>query len=134
MLSLNIILIFFVTNVFSENVYEAILNRDKYQNLTEFANWIRGDELLRALLMHRKVTVFAPSNDAINDYIRRYRDNNFNGFADNHVIRIVADEGLFPITIGTQSSRAPNLYLNYKTVQPKGPERYPRREYSSTMH
>ena len=58
---LNIILMFFVPNVFSENVYEAILNRDKYQNLTEFANWIRGDELLRALLMHRKVTVFAPS-------------------------------------------------------------------------
>ena len=121
-----IVLLFFVPNVLSENVYEAILNRDKHQNLTEFANWIRGDELLRALLTQRKVTVFAPSNDAINEYIRKYRDNNFYGFAENHVIQLVSDEDRFPITIGRQSSEAPNLYLNYKTVQPKVPERHSR--------
>ncbi|XP_042895485.1 fasciclin-1 isoform X1 [Parasteatoda tepidariorum] len=94
----------------SDTVYEAL---GRQPDLSKFQEMVNRDEVLRKLLQYWPVTVFAPTNDAIernNEWVVG-RENEVVAY---HVLNLVAEKDMFPFKAASTLTGSPPLYLNYR--------------------
>lgn len=101
---------FAMGNISTETVYEAL---GRQADLSKFHEMVNRDEVLRKLLQHWAVTVFAPTNEAIvRDELWVYGIEN--QVVSYHVLNLVANKSLFPFASATSLAGAPPLYMSVK--------------------
>ncbi|XP_076311560.1 fasciclin-1-like [Tachypleus tridentatus] len=104
----------------TKSVYEALEGDPR---LSKFLRLVDQDEVIQLFLMKRKVTVFAPTNEAF-DKFRQFTAEEENRLATFYVVNFVVTKDIFPDVINSNNQQNAPLYLTTSDSDDKEEKEY----------
>ncbi|XP_022238852.1 fasciclin-1-like [Limulus polyphemus] len=104
----------------TESVYEALKGDHR---LSKFLDLVNQDEVIQLFLRKRKVTVFAPTNEAF-DKFRQFTAEEESRLATFYVVNFVVTKDIFPDVINSNNQQNAPLYLTTSDSDDKEEKEY----------